>query len=899
MTKYALTILILLYLGMLFLIAYYVEKKYKKAASSSPLVYVLGLATYCSAWTYYGSIGMATTQGINFLTIYIGPVIAVPLWIVTLRKIISISKSNNISSIADFIALRYGNSRSLGLLITSICTIAIIPYISLQLKAVSESFALVSNDNTSGEHLFQDSAFYLSLVIGMFTAFFGTRSSDATHNRTGMLFTVAVESVIKLVIFLAIGIYVTYFMYDGTTDIYEIAKSSIDLSNHFGINSLASGLNWSFMIVVSFMMIFLLPRQFHLTVVEYAQKSHLKHAIWGFPLYLLLFNIFVIFIAWAGRISLPENANPDYYTILLPLSDGNVTMATLVFFGGLSAAVSMIVISSLALSTMISNNVIIPYGILSRFGKDTSERNNEFIKNIRRGVILLLVLMAYTLFVSIRNDQSLFSLGLISFIIVAQLAPSFFIGMYWNRGTSLGAKVGIVGGYLVTVFTYIVPFIYSSVFNNNSIMEQGYFGWDILRPDNMLAVSDITATTTTFFWSIFVNTGLYLTLSVMVKGNYRERNYGEIYVNSGDYDALQESAYIWQGEAYFKDISELLIRFLGEEKAKKRIDHFRTKYNIHPDEKLADARFVNYSEKLLSSILGNVSAKKLIANVVNEKPLSLVDVLDVLEENKIAIATNKKLKKKSKELEELTDRLTEANIKLQELDRKKDTFLNTVAHELKTPVTSIGISSDVLLDEDMPQELRSRFLKNIQTDTDRLSSLIGNILDLEKLASGREKLNLSHLSLDHTLKKAIEGIRIIAQKKGINIQEEIDDNLHFKHDYTKFYQVFTNILSNALKFVKDNEGKITIRAKNLDNDIVIEFIDNGVGVDPVDLPFIFDKFYQSKNQDLKKPIGSGFGLAIVKTIVEMHGGQITASNGNHKGAVFTIKLTKYEKSTHY
>lgn len=893
MTKYALVLLILLYLGLLFFIAYYVEKKFKKKAASSPAVYVLGLAAYCSAWTYYGSVGMASTQGFNFLTIYIGPIIAVPLWIFTLRKIISISKNNNISSIADFISLRYGNDRLLGLIITILCTIAIIPYISLQLKAISESFALISNDDTGGSHLFQDSAFYLSLVIGVFTAFFGTRSSDATHNRTGILFTIAFESVIKLFIFLCIGIYVTYGLFDGTADIYQKAVEKIDLTPHLGITNISTGLNWSFMIVLSFMMIFLLPRQFHVTVVEYNKKSHLKHAIWGFPLYLLLFNIFVIFIAWAGMISLPSDANPDYYTILLPLNQGNITMATIVFFGGLSAAVSMIVISSLALSTMISNNFLIPYGIFGRFSDETPEKNNRVIKNIRRITILVLIIIAYILFTSIRNGQSLFSIGLVSFIIIAQLGPSFFLGIYWNRGTLLGAKAGIIGGFIVTTLIYIIPFLYSSVFNDNSIIEQGYFGLSILRPNNILGISEMTPTTSAFFWSIFVNTGLYAILSLVITGNYRERNYGEIYVNSHDYNDLEETAYVWEGEAYISDITNLLVRFLGEEKANIRISRFRRKYNINPNEKLADARFINFSEKQLSGIIGNVSAKTLIANIVRERPLRLTDMLDVLEENKTAIATNKELKKKSKELEKLTDRLTLANKKLKELDRKKDSFLNTVAHELKTPVTSIGISSDVLLDDDeMPAQIRSEFLQNIQKDTDRLSTLISNILNLEKLRTGREKLNRNKELLSSTLVKAIEGISGIAKKNGVTLEIDIHKELIFWHDGTKFYQVFTNILSNSLKYVPEENGIIKVRTSHNDNNIFIEFHDNGKGIPKEDLPYIFDKFYQSENQDLNKPIGSGLGLAIVKTIVEMHGGEIWVSNKNKGGVVFTIKLDK-------
>lgn len=890
MTKTMLILLIIGYLGILFFLAFRAENRYKEKAATSPLIYVLGLAVYCTAWTYYGSVGVASTEGLNFMTIYLGPVIAIPLWIVILRKVIAISKVNNISSIADFISLRYGNSRGLGMLITIIYAIAIIPYISLQLKAVSESFAIVTHEDQVSHSLFKDSAFYLSLLLAVFTSIYGTRSSDTTDNRTGILFTVAFESALKLIVFLIVGVYVTFYLFDGTTDIYNQISQKADLSGHFMLNDLSNGMNWSFMIILSFMMIFLLPRQFQVTVVEYSRKVQMKHAIWAFPLYLLLFNVFVIFIAWGGMLRLPATVNPDYYSLLIPLYAGDTFMAVLVFFGGLSAAISMIVISSLALSTMISNNLIIPFWTMDALDQNNSERNNRLIKNIRRASIFSLIIIAYVLFVSIKNEQSLFSIGLLSFIIMSQVAPSFFIGLYWNRGSSVGAKAGIIAGFIVTGLIYIIPFLSVSIWNDSSLIEHGYFGNTLLRPYNLFGISDMTPVTSAMFWSLFVNTGLYLSLSVIVKGNYRERNYGEIYANNTAYSDLQESAFIWEGEAYIEDIRNILVRFIGVKRTNDEIDKFRMKYNIAPDQKYADSRFINYSEKLLSGIIGNVSAKTVIANVIQERPVSLIEVLNVLEENKQAIATNKILIKKSKELQELTDRLTQANDKLQELDRKKDSFLNTVAHELKTPITSIRVSSDVLEDEEMPMEIRTEFLNNIKTDTERLSELISNILNLEKLSSGREKVARTHDRIDETLREAIMGITMIAQEKGVRLITDIHGEMIFPHDKTKFYQVFTNILTNALKYIPEEQGYILAKAKSNASHHTIEISDNGSGIDEADIPYIFDKFYQSQNQDLIKPVGSGFGLAIVKTVVEMHNGQVWAANNNDVGARFTIKL---------
>ena len=401
MSNYLLILIIVAYLALLFFLAYWAEKKQAGRLVNNPYVYVLSLAIYCTAWTYYGSIGIASRSGISFLAIYLGPVIALPLWIVLMRKTIRISKQHKISSIADFVSLRYGNNRPLGALVTLVCLLAIIPYISLQLKAVSETFALVSNkDSYVSTGIWDDSTFYIALLIAIFVAFFGTQSTDASQGKRGIMATVALESILKLLFFLIVGIFVVYFLFDGTTDLYQKASRTENFTRLSSFGGLENGFNWMFTICLSFFAIFLLPRQFHVAVVENQDVNHLKKAIWLFPLYLLLFNIFVIFIAWAGNLSLPESVNHDYYSLLLPLQQGNTFLALLVFMGGFSAVISMIVVSTLALSTMVSNNIIIPYGFIKKLVEGNPEENAKNIKSIRRIAIFLLIIVAYFFYIN-------------------------------------------------------------------------------------------------------------------------------------------------------------------------------------------------------------------------------------------------------------------------------------------------------------------------------------------------------------------------------------------------------------------------------------------------------------------------------------------------------------------
>lgn len=893
MSNYALVIIIVVYLAVLFYIAFIAEKKRQSKWVNNPYVYTLSLAVYCSAWTYYGSIGIAANSGINFLPIYLGPVIAAPLWIVVLRKIIRISKQHKISSIADFISLRYGNNRFLGALVTAICLIGTLPYISLQLKAVSETFEIMSDDTSYiSKSIIDDSTFYVALLLAIFATFFGTQNTDASEKHKGIIASVAFESILKLLFFLVIGIYATYYLFDGTSDIYNKISEIDDLKSLTTIGSLEEGFSWAFTMGLSFMAIFLLPRQFQVSVLENNREKHLKQAIWMFPLYLLLFNVFVIFIAWAGKLTFGNTQNAEYFTLFLPLEQGHSFLATLVFLGGFSAVISMVIVSTLALSTMVSNNLIIPYGFLDKFIKNQPERNSKYIKNIRRISIFSIIIVAYFFYVSFSKELSLYSIGLISFTIISQLAPSFFVGLYWNRGSARAAIIGMIVGVAIVLYTLVLPFTLDAFTGNDSFTQFGLFGIEALKPYALFGLDFLSPPAHAFFWSISFNLLCYLVFSLIFKGNYRERNYAEMYVDSKNFTTLQDSALVWKGEAYVNDIKNVLIRFLGENRANRALNIFFTKYKLPQDTQLADARLINFSEKLLTGSIGSASAKILIASVVKEEQISLVEVLKILEESKENIVNNKILIEKSQELSQLSSQLKQANNDLIVKDRQKDEFLDTVAHELKTPITGIRAATELLMDEDddMPKDMKQQFLKNILQDSDRLGRLINNILDFEKLETGRLNLDMSRQDIHVTITKAISSLKQIAAKKEVRIINKNQHHFYLHYDEDRILQVLTNLLSNALKFCEPKRGEIVVDYKLGNQFLEISVSDNGKGIPEEDHDYIFDKFYQSQHQNTIKPQGSGLGLAITKQIVEKHHGKIWAKKGLKNGAslVFTL-----------
>lgn len=893
MSNYALVIIIVVYLAVLFYIAFIAEKKRQSKWVNNPYVFTLSLAVYCSAWTYYGSVGIAANSGINFLPIYLGPVIAAPLWIVVLRKIIRISKQHKISSIADFISLRYGNNRFLGALVTAICLIGTLPYISLQLKAVSETFEIMSDDTSYiSTSIIDDSTFYVALLLAIFATFFGTQNTDASEKHKGIIASVAFESILKLLFFLVIGIYATYYLFDGTSDIYNKILAITDLKPLTTIGSLEEGFNWAFTMGLSFMAIFLLPRQFQVSVLENNREKHLKQAIWMFPLYLLLFNVFVIFIAWAGKLTFGNTQNAEYFTLFLPLKQGHSFLATLVFLGGFSAVISMVIVSTLALSTMVSNNLIIPYGFLDKFIKNQPERNSKYIKNIRRISIFSIIIVAYFFYVSFSKELSLYAIGLISFTIISQLAPSFFIGLYWNRGSARAAIIGMIVGVAIVLYTLVLPFTLDAFTGSDSFTELGIFGVEALKPYELFGLDFLSPPAHAFFWSISFNLLCYLVFSLIYKGNYRERNYAEMYVDSKNFTTLQDRVLVWKGEAYVNDIKNVLIRFLGENKANRALNIFFTKYKLPQDTQLADARLINFSEKLLTGSIGSASAKILIASVVKEEQISLVEVLKILEESKENIVNNKILIEKSQELSQLSSQLKQANKDLIVKDRQKDEFLDTVAHELKTPITGIRAATELLMDEDddMPKDMKQQFLKNILQDSDRLGRLINNILDFEKLETGRLNLDMSRQDIHVTITKAISSLKQIAAKKEVRIINKNQHHFYLHYDEDRILQVLTNLLSNALKFCEPKRGEIVVDYKLGNQFLEISVSDNGKGIPEEDHDYIFDKFYQSQHQNTIKPQGSGLGLAITKQIVEKHHGKIWAKKGLKNGASLVFKL---------
>jgi Na+/proline symporter/signal transduction histidine kinase len=895
MNSIGLLLILVLYLSILFYIAYWSEKRSHSKWTNNPYVYSFSLAVYCTAWTYYGSIGVAAESGLSYLPIYLGPILIVPTWMVILKRIIRISRVNKISSIADFISLRYGNSRFLGALVTIICVIGILPYISLQLKSISDTFHIVTKTQAS-DNIFTDTTTYVCLTLALFASYYGTKYVDASEKRRGIVTAVAMESILKLVFFLIVGVYVTYFVFDGFDDIYQKASVLKDFDKKNSIGGITNGINWFFLCILSMFAIFLLPRQFHTAIVENNKETHIRTAIWLFPLYLLLFNLFVFPIAWGGNILFDgKGHNSDTYSLLIPQFFDNNVLTVLVFLGGFSAAISMIIVSSIALATMLSNNLLIPYGFIGSLENSSQKKNNKRIVNSRKIGIFSLIILAYAIYRIFILDYSLVSIGLVAFVVIAQLAPSFFGAIFWKRGSKNGAITGMLLGFFICVYTLLIPYAMGLTKSTSLFIQEGPWSIALLKPFQLFGLDYLEPIPHAVFWSILINILSYAAVSVSFKGNYRERNYAEMFVDIDKYITNHENAFVWKGTAYISDIQKVLQRFLGEERTKRALTIFNLKYNVDKDITTADARFIKFAENLLTGHIGTASAKILISSVIKEDKISLPEVLRILEESQENLIINKKLTDTSNELKKISEQLKNANLELVNKDIQKDEFLDTVTHELRTPITAIRAASEILHDDDdIPEELRKQFLQNIISESDRLNRLIDKILDLEKFETGKQKIYLSKNNISRTIKNTLDSVQQLIKNKKISVEfNSTSTEIKAFYDEERIIQVIHNLLSNAIKFSADTDGKITISVYENKNNIEVKIHNNGKGIKKEDFEAIFDKFYQSRNQNVKKPIGSGLGLAICKQIIEHHKGKIWAEDNVMEGATFVFTLPNY------
>lgn len=889
MSAWIVALVALAYLTLLFGIGYWAEWRSKKGKSlvNNPYVYALSMTVFCTAWTYYGSVGQTSEGGLYFLATYLGPTIAAPLFVILLRKMVRISRLHHTTTIADFISSRYGKNFSLGALVSVLCAIGIIPYIAIQLKAISSSMALISMGNhtpTLVDHSYI--TVYVAIALAVFTILFGTRSIDSSERHEGMVAAVAFESIVKLIAFLALGIFVVYGLFNGWGDVFAQLP---DEANRYTLDEENGYLRFFILTLLSFSAFLMLPRQFQVGVVENLKESHITKATWLLPLYLFLINLFVLPIAVAGIAIFQGSVDPDTFVLALPL-ESSPGLALFVMIGGFSAATSMIIVETIALSTMLSSNIVMPL-LLAR--RSFSEKGmNISLMRIRRASILFIVLAAYLFERFIAEQVPLVSIGMVSFAAVAQFAPAMLGGMYWKQATRKGAISAIVVGFIIWFYTLILPLFVNTGYVSEELMTEGLFGFSLLKPHALFGLNGFDPISHAAVWSLLFNLVTYFGVSLFTKRDNQETVQAELFVDVFLHSTQTDDSVSWKGTAYIKDLRSLLGNFLGQERADNLLQSYANRHQINLSRNEADPRLVSFSERILSGVIGNASAHIMVRSVVQEEKISTDEIIRLLQESKQMREMNKTLQRQQDELQKASEQLTLVNEQLKEMDELKDEFLYTVTHELRTPLTSIRALAEIVHDNpDMTEEERGHYLSGVVTESERLSHLITQVLKLEKYESGRQKLYLQPVQLDELIHGVVRSVQPLAKDRGITITTHIPNQMHLvQGDSDLLTQVVYNLVTNAIKFSPEQTGHIQIRVVTLTDEIEVSVEDNGKGIHIEVHDLIFDKFFQARNQTLQKPEGSGLGLAICKRIIEMHHGRIRVDSPKGKGACFTFVL---------
>ncbi|WP_269931088.1 PAS domain-containing hybrid sensor histidine kinase/response regulator [Aminobacter sp. HY435] len=640
----AIVLIAIAYVTLLFAIASIGDRRAASWAPGRPrpFIYALSLAIYCTSWTFFGSVGLASERGLEFLAIYIGPVLVFMFGFPLLSRIIKLAKAEKITSIADFLGARYGKSFAVASIATLIATVGAIPYIALQLKAISGSVSLMVEHYTGSQPSFDpfisDISLIVAMLLALFATLFGTRHADATEHQNGLVLAVAVESIVKLVAFLAIGLLVTFILFDSPAAMFESFAANPAVGDAMGYGTSLG--TWLVVTSISGFAIVMLPRQFYVMIVENRSESELRTATWVFPAYLVAINLFVLPIAFAGLAIVGSATSSDLYVLSLPLLKGHNTLAMVAFIGGLSAATAMVIVESVALSIMVSNDLVIPIFVrrLVKTKSGDTEDWSTIILNVRRASIFVILFVAFLYYRESTNNARLASIGLMSFAAIAQFAPAFIGGLIWRRANARGAALGMTAGIVVWGYTLMLP---SLAAPDTAILANGLFGIDALRPQALFGTA-AEPLTHGVLWSLAINT-LFLVFGSLSRASVPlERIQASIFVprDASPMPSLRR----FRTAITVNDLKDTISRYLGVERTERSFQTFEKDSGSKlVGNEQAGMDVIRFSEQLLASAVGSSSARLVLSLLFKRGDNSTKDTFRLLDDATEALQHNRDL----------------------------------------------------------------------------------------------------------------------------------------------------------------------------------------------------------------------------------------------------------------
>jgi Na+/proline symporter/nitrogen-specific signal transduction histidine kinase len=875
----------LAYVVLLFGVAFAADRAAARGRGAwlrSPWVYTLSLSIYCTGWTFYGAVGFAARSGLEFVTIYLGPTLVMIGWWWTLRKLVRIGRTQRITSIADLISSRYGKSNFLAVLVTLLAVIGTTPYIALQLQSVTLSFAAFADASTDpGLNDTSSIALWASFGLALFTILFGTRNLDANERHHGVVIAIAVEAVVKLFALLAVGIFVVWGIAGGLEETFaridssKIAQWEVDGSRWVGLTLLSAA---------AFLC---LPRMFQVMVVENEDERHLRTASWAFPAYLMLMSLFVVPIAAIGLDMMPDGSNPDTFVLTLPLQQGREGLAILSFLGGFSSATSMVIVAAIALSTMVSNHVVMPIWLRMSGGSAVVSGDVRHVALLaRRLSIAGVVFLGYIYLRLSSGAEALAAIGLVSFAGVAQLLPAMLGVLFWRGATRIGAISGLAVGFVIWLYTLFLPSFGSLGILPQMVLDHGLAGLSWLRPRALFGVEGMDPLVHSVMWSILLNTGAFILVSILTFPKPLERLQGAQFVNVWEHSPTTGS---WTGGlAQSEDLLLMTQRILGAREAQTLFTKTAERQGLSGFLPEPSPDFLLELERELSGSVGGATAHAMISQIVGGASVSVQDLMAVADETAQIMEYSNQLEAKSEELARTARQLRAANEKLTQVSRQKDTFLSQISHELRTPMTSIRAFSEILRDSDgMSASETGKYSGIIHDEAVRLTRLLDDLLDLSVLENGQIVLNTQSGSLLALLNRSVQA----AGGEEGNLFIRIDPQMHdvtLSTDLDRLAQVFINLITNARKYCDAEKPVLTISAVQRETEVVIDFRDNGSGIPAEMHSLVFEKFSRVSHARVG---GAGLGLAICAEIMMRLGGSVSLVPAQG-GSVFRVTLPK-------
>lgn len=639
------------YVSLLFLLAWAGDRYFRgrRKEQGHPLIYALSVGVYCTSWTFFGSVGLAARTGYDFLPVYIGPILMFTLGWPLVRRVVRLAKSQNLTSSADFLAARYGKSQAVAAVVTFVAVLGTLPYIALQLKAISVSIETILGGTPLvpvelPSYGVADTASIITLALATFAILFGTRHIDATEHQDGLMLAIAAESVVKLAAFLAVGLFVVFYMFDGPGDLLTAAVRDRAIDKIFD-NPINAPV-WLTVMLLSACAILLLPRQFHVVVVENNSETEVRRAAWLFPIYLVLVNLFVIPIAVAGILRLPPPVgDPDFYVLTLPLSDTSHALSLIAFVGGLSSATAMVIVESIALSIMICNGLVIPMLLRQRFASDVGEQDMaRVLLTTRRVAILSILIAAYIVYRALGKSQGLAQIGLISFAAMAQLAPAFFGGLVWRNATGRGAIAGMTAGFLVWGYTLVLPTLEWTGLVPETLLQLGPFGIAWLKPQALFGLH-ADPLSNGVLWSLLANVTAYVTISLLRSPEPIERLQAHLFIQEDKPRPQPAPSFrLLRTSITIGDLIKTASRYLGAERAERSFaDLWTTRSVPLTIDAEADVQAIRFTEHLLASAIGAASSRLVLSLLLRRGNVSGSAALKLLDDASEALQYNRDL----------------------------------------------------------------------------------------------------------------------------------------------------------------------------------------------------------------------------------------------------------------